>query len=57
MLVRHRLNGLEINALGRELSKHNVYDKRVGTGSNRVHLWSGLALRSNLREDGQEALQ
>ena len=51
-----RLNRLEINALGRELSKHGVQDKRVGTGSDRVHLWSGLALRSSLREDGQEAL-
>jgi putative DNA primase/helicase len=51
-----RLNRMEINALGRELSKHNIYDKRTGTGSDRVHLWSGLALRSNLREDGQEAL-
>jgi putative DNA primase/helicase len=51
-----RLNRMEINALGRELSKHNVYDKRTGTGSDRVHLWSGLALRSNLREGGQETL-
>jgi phage/plasmid-associated DNA primase len=51
-----RLNRMEINALGRELSKHGVQDRRIGTGSDRVHIWSGLALRSNLREDGQEAL-
>ena len=51
-----RLNRLEINALGRELSKHGVQDKRVGTGNERVHMWSGLALRSKLREDGQDAL-
>ena len=51
-----KLNRLEINALGRELSKHGVQDKRVGTGAERIHLWSGLALRLNLREEGQEAL-
>ena len=28
-----RLNRLEINALGRELSKHGVQDKRAGTGN------------------------
>ena len=51
-----KLNRLEINALGRELSKYNVHDKRIGTGNDRIHVWSGMALRSNLREDGQEAL-
>jgi hypothetical protein len=29
---------------------------KIGTRVDRVDLWSGLALRSNLREDGQEAL-
>ena len=42
--------------LGRELSKHNIHDKRSGSGDERVHHVAGLALRSNLREDGQEAL-
>ena len=45
------LNRLEINALGRELSKQGVQNKRMGTGNDRVHIWSGLALRSKLRED------
>ena len=52
-----KLNRLEINALGRELSKQGVQNKRMGTGNDRVHIWSGLALRSKLREDGQNALQ
>ena len=30
-----RLNRLEINALGRELSKHNIHDKRSGSGDER----------------------
>ena len=50
-----RLNRLEINALGRELSKQRVQDKRAETGNERVHVWSGLAPRSNSREDGQDA--
>jgi hypothetical protein len=51
-----KLNRLEINALGRELSKDGVQDKCAGTADERVHLWSGLEMRSNLREDGQESL-
>ncbi|HEY7570073.1 MAG TPA: phage/plasmid primase, P4 family [Nitrososphaeraceae archaeon] len=51
-----RLYRLEINALGRELSKYNIHDKRFGTGSGRIHLWSGFALMSTLSKDGQEAL-
>ena len=47
------MNRLENKTLGRELSKHRVQDKRMGTGNERVHLGSGLALRSNLREAGQ----
>jgi hypothetical protein len=47
------MNRLENKSLGRELSKHRVQDKRMGTGNERVHLGSGLALRSNLREAGQ----
>jgi len=48
-----RLNRLENKSLGKELSKHSVQDKRMGTGNERVHLGSGLALRSNLRKVGQ----
>jgi hypothetical protein len=33
-----RLNRLEINTLGRELSKHGAQDKRVGTGNESPHL-------------------
>ena len=51
-----KLNRLEINALGRELSKHNIHDKRIGTGDYRYIYGQRLALRFNLREDGQEAL-
>jgi hypothetical protein len=47
------MNRLENKTLGRELSKHRVQDKRMGTGNERVHLGSGLALRSNLWEAGQ----
>jgi hypothetical protein len=37
-----RLNRMEINALGGELSKHNIYDKRSGIGSDRECLYSRL---------------
>jgi len=47
------MNRLENKSLGRELSEHRVQDKRMGTGNERVHLGSELALRSNLREAGQ----
>jgi hypothetical protein len=47
------MNRLENKSLGRELSKHRVQDKRMGTDHERVHLGSELALRSNLREAGQ----
>jgi len=47
------MNRAENKSLGRELSKHSVQDKRMGTGNERVHLGSGLALRSNLRKVGQ----
>ena len=33
-----RLNRLEINVLGRELSKQGVQDKRVGAGNESPHL-------------------
>jgi hypothetical protein len=32
------LNRLEINVLGRELSKQGVQDKRVGAGNESPHL-------------------
>jgi len=35
------MNRLENKTLGRELSKHRVQDKRMGTGNERVHLGSG----------------
>jgi phage/plasmid-associated DNA primase len=51
---KKKLNRLEINSLGRELSKHGVHDKRKG--SEREHVWSGITLRSKLKEEGQESL-
>jgi hypothetical protein len=47
------MNRLENKSLGKELSKHSVQDKRMGTGNERIHLWSELALRSNLRKVGR----
>jgi len=47
------MNRLENKSLGRELSKHSVQDKCMGTGNERVQLGSELALRSNLREASQ----
>jgi putative DNA primase/helicase len=39
-----KLRRLEINALGRALSKYNIRDKRKG--SEREHVWSGVMVRT-----------
>jgi putative DNA primase/helicase len=51
-----RLNRLELNALGRELSKFGVQDVQRGSGKSRVHLWGGITLRKNLKDDDQTTL-
>ena len=46
-----KLKRLELNALGRELAKYSIRDKQIG--SDKQHVWSGIALRSEERSDAQ----
>jgi hypothetical protein len=45
-----KIKRLELNALGRELSKYSVRDRQVGSGKQ--HVWSGIALKGG--ESGKE---